>query len=165
MCDQKNNSVPKILTEESKSLSSPSLVEDNTLKLSVKEKAKLFMKDSHNSSTKIDSTKNLKHTDKTEKPRPLSQVLNESLKQKNKASLYINGKNNISLSTNKLDSEKIFEKSNSYSTNLDSLDKYLDVEKNNNHEQKFMTVKEKVTYFSSINNQKKSDSKRNLNFS
>jgi len=131
----------------------------------VKEKAKLFMKDSHNSNTKIDSMKNLQNKNKTEKPRPLSQVLNESLKQKNNTSLYINGKNNISLSTNKLVPEKIFEKSNSYSANIDSLDKYLDVEKNNNDEQKFVTVKEKVNFFSSIYNQKKSDSKKNLNFS
>jgi hypothetical protein len=117
----------------------------------VKEKAKLFdMKENTHSKKNDDRKKGSK--DRTEKSRPLSQILNESLNQVSNQGLFKNGKTNILLSTNKLDFIKTNEKF--FFENADSLDN--NSHNNDNDELKIISVKEKITYFSTINSKIKS---------
>jgi hypothetical protein len=62
---------------------------------------KIILHGIHHSKKNDDRKKGPK--DRTEKSRPLSQILNESLNQVSNQGLFKNGKTNILLSTNKLD--------------------------------------------------------------
>lgn len=162
------------INKQSKALSSPSLIEDQKLNLSVKEKIQLFMNQSKPDATNHHFNRqgsfnfrfNSSKTD--DNPKSLSQVLIESLRLK--ANLNSNRTNNLSISTNKLNNKPNLEyvRMHSFRSNNQSnkkpeqqftstTNKPDNEEENSINEPNFKSVKDKIAYFKSISNNNKNE--------
>lgn len=157
-----------------KTLSSPSLTKEDTIQLTVKEKVQLF---TNNNLNKLPiEVKPIKN----EKTRPLSQILKESIKTKNLNNSYLFNKNDLSLSTIKLEhSLEHLENSQDYNNvhsfgrnnflnnklnKTESLDTLLKDEELKSVKDKIAYFTSKQTHHSSVNDLKKKISLNNNYF-